>query len=72
MLQDFLAPQLRELTGRLDALEKVMDARFNALEAKIEGMQRNMDIRFKSLEDSLDLDRRLSKVEAAQKPSTTQ
>jgi hypothetical protein len=32
LLQDFLAPELRELTARVDALEARMDARFDAAE----------------------------------------
>jgi hypothetical protein len=32
LLQDFLAPELRELSGRVEALEKQMDARFESAE----------------------------------------
>ena len=32
LLQDFPAPELRELTARIDALEARMDARFEAAE----------------------------------------
>jgi len=36
LLQDFLAPELRELTARVDALEARMDARFDALEKRMD------------------------------------
>lgn len=32
LLQDFLTPELRELTARVDALEARMDARFESAE----------------------------------------
>jgi hypothetical protein len=89
--QDFLAPELRAMVARLDALEKVMDARFAAqdvkieafqrstdtkfaaLDAKIEGLQKSTEIKFGALDskiqqltDSLNLDRRLAKLEAQQ------
>jgi len=32
LLQDFLAPELRELSARVDALEARMDARFDSAE----------------------------------------
>jgi hypothetical protein len=37
VIQDFLAPELRALTARIDALEVKMDSRFEAIEAKMEG-----------------------------------
>jgi hypothetical protein len=35
LLQDFLAPELRELSGRVDALEERMNARFDAFEKEV-------------------------------------
>ena len=80
--QDFLASELRAMVARLDALEKVMDARFSAQDVKIEGLQKSTDIKFAALDvkfaaldskiqqliDSLNLDRRLAKLEAKQPP----
>jgi hypothetical protein len=60
VFQDFLAPELRAISARLEALEKTMDARFAAQNTKIEAIDRKID----SLKESLDLDRRLSKLEA--------
>jgi hypothetical protein len=36
LLQDFPAPELRELTARVDALEARMDARFDTLEKRVD------------------------------------
>lgn len=71
VFQDFLAPELRAISARLDALEKTVSARMESLErtmearfaaqgTKIEAIDRKID----SLKESLDLDRRLSKLEA--------
>jgi hypothetical protein len=43
LLQDFLAPELRELSARVDALEARMDARFDSFEKAV-------DARFDSAE----------------------
>jgi hypothetical protein len=76
--QDFLAPELRAMVARLDALEKVMDARFSAQDVKIEGLQKSADLKFAALDskiqqliDSLNIDRRLAKLESKQ-PSVPQ
>lgn len=33
-IQDFLAPELRTISARLDAIEKIMDVRFDAMDVK--------------------------------------
>ena len=53
LLQDFLAPELRELTARVDALENRMSDRFDTLE-------RRMDARFVALDDHTDAADRLA------------
>jgi hypothetical protein len=54
LLQDFLAPELRELTARVDALEERMNARFESLEermnARFESLEERMDTRFEAVE----------------------
>jgi outer membrane murein-binding lipoprotein Lpp len=54
LLQDFLAPELRELTAHIDALEQRMDARFDALEqktdARFDALQQRTDARFDASE----------------------
>jgi len=58
LLQDFLAPELRELTARVDALEQRMDARFETLEHKVdarfENLEQRMDARFETFEHKVD------------------
>ena len=46
LLQDFLAPELRELSARIDTLEARMDARFSG----VEGRFSSLDARFDSAE----------------------
>ena len=62
VLQDFLAPELRALTARIDALDKVMSARFEASDVKLESIQKDIQ----TLVKSLDIDRRLAALEAKQ------
>jgi len=47
LVQDVIAPDVRELKVRLTSLEKYMDVRFAALEQK-------MDARFKALDEKTD------------------
>jgi len=62
VLQDFLAPELRALTARIDALDKVMSARFEASDVKLESIRKDIQ----TLVKSLDIDRRLAALEAKQ------
>lgn len=69
VLQDFLAPELRAVAARFDAIdsrltaiEKVMDARFAAQDSKFESLHKEIQ----QLGGSLDLERRLSRIEAKQ------
>jgi capsule polysaccharide export protein KpsE/RkpR len=48
LVQDVIAPDVRELKVRVRSLEKEMDVRFTA-------MQRDMDARFSSLEQKIEL-----------------
>jgi hypothetical protein len=54
LLQDFLAPELRELSARVDALEERMHARFETLEKRVdtrfETLGVRMDARFDASE----------------------
>lgn len=62
VLQDFLAPELRAVAVRIDALEKVMNARFEANDVRLESIQKEIQ----TLVKSLDIDRRLAALEAKQ------
>jgi tetrahydromethanopterin S-methyltransferase subunit G len=46
VLQDFLAPEMREIKARLDALEKrfdVVDRKFDGIDRKFDGIDRKFD-----------------------------
>jgi uncharacterized iron-regulated protein len=43
VIQDFLAPELRELKARVDALEKRMDDRFDHVEQRFKHMEHRID-----------------------------
>jgi hypothetical protein len=80
VLQDFLAPELRAVTARFDAIDqrfealtRVMDARFEAMNNRFDAV----DVKFASLEkkivrvrELLDVDRRLAKLESQQVQTT--
>jgi hypothetical protein len=40
LLQDFLAPELRELSARIDTLEARMDGKFQGLDARFDSAER--------------------------------
>jgi len=50
LLQDFLAPELRELSARVDALEERMEARFSAVEKRIDLLEGRVEERFDAAE----------------------
>jgi hypothetical protein len=75
-LQDFVAPELRALSARLDALEKRMDSLEQHMDERFKASEKHMDERFESLRQqiqlnhmaimgALDLDRRVRLVEVA-------
>ena len=80
VLQDFLAPELRAVTARFDAIDqrfealtRVMDARFEAMNNRFDAV----DVKFASLEkeivrvrELLDVDRCLAKPESQQSQTT--
>jgi hypothetical protein len=68
VIQDFLAPELRAVTARLDALEKVMDARFNSVDAKFDSLRTQIQ----GINHKLDIDRRLMVLESKQQESASQ
>ncbi len=51
VLQDFLAPELRAVQVRLDAIEEKMDARFEAIEEKMDTRFDAVKSRFSAIED---------------------
>jgi archaellum component FlaC len=67
VLQDFLAPELRNIDARLDSLEKVMNAKFESVDVKFDGLGRQIQ----GISEKLDIDRRLIALESRH-PSATQ
>jgi tetrahydromethanopterin S-methyltransferase subunit G len=78
VLQDFLAPELREIRGRLDAIDDRIDAMEEANRARFEGIAQRLDgmeiantARFENIVQRLDtiqqsfaFDKRISDLEA--------
>jgi len=83
-IQDFLAPELRTISARLDGLERVMDAKFasvdvklNAVDERISALDIKIGVKLDSLskqiqgiDEKLDIDRRLTRLETRQSPAT--
>ncbi len=74
LLQDFLAPELRELSARVDALEERMDARFNTLEQRFDAAERLASEHhgqvlqaIARLADIYELRERITRIEAREK-----
>jgi hypothetical protein len=72
VLQDFLAPELRAITTRLDGMEKVAEARHNEVLVRIQSLQSQLtahqestEHRFQQLQESFQFDKRLERLEAA-------
>lgn len=73
VLQDFLAPELRAVHVRLDAIEENMDTRFDAVRSRFSALEevataRHNEILAKidGLKSSLDLDKRVERLESRQ------
>ena len=50
LIQDFLAPELREISVRLDSLEEKMGLRFSAIDDRFKALETRVDDRFKGME----------------------
>jgi hypothetical protein len=59
VLQDFLAPELRAINARLDAMEKVDEARHSEVLARIDSVAAQID----NLKVAFALDRRVERLE---------
>lgn len=87
VLQDFLAPEIRALSARLDSIEKTAQSRHEELLARISASEARLDGRIsvqdekltrieasltnqiQDLKASLELDKRLSRLEAEKRPA---
>lgn len=80
VLQDFLAPELREIRTRLDAIDKRLDGvdkHFDQIDKRFDQTDRRADERhaeilrmFAALNDIRDLRERMARIEAQQAPSS--
>ena len=69
VLQDFLAPELRTITARLDGIDQRFDALRSELGARLETMDTKLiglGVQLQDIKSSLELDRRLTKLESRQ------
>jgi hypothetical protein len=60
VIQDFIAPELRALGARMDAYEKVAEARHNEILARFS----TVDEKFERLLSSFEVDKRLERLES--------
>jgi tetrahydromethanopterin S-methyltransferase subunit G len=65
VLQDFLAPEIREIKARLDALENRMEDRFNAAERLAHQRHDAIISEIRGLSNYNEIRDRLTKLEAA-------
>ena len=77
VIQDFLAPELRALTARIEALEVKMDSRFESLNARTSAIEERSSLRHEVLLAQLEsvkgqLKPRLSSEEAGASPGRHQ
>jgi len=73
VVQDFLAPELRELKARVDALEKRMDDRFKQVDHSFEQVERSAQARheqvmfaIQQLADYTTLAQRVARLESGE------
>lgn len=64
VLQDFLAPEMREIKARLDALERRMDERFDHAEKQAERRQEVLMLSITSLMNYNEVRERLARLES--------
>ena len=64
VIQDFLAPELRELKARVDALEKRMDDRFEHAERTAQARHDQMMNAIQHLTDYTTLAQRVARLES--------
>jgi DNA repair exonuclease SbcCD ATPase subunit len=65
IIQDFLAPELRAIIARLDAQDKVADARYKEQQLIAEARQKEIDSRFSAIDSRFDaLDPRFEAIES--------
>ncbi len=66
VVQDLVAPDLKAIAERLKAMEAINEARHHEMLAKIETATTIQTARYEAIMKSLDIDKRLEKIEARQ------
>jgi tetrahydromethanopterin S-methyltransferase subunit G len=64
VLQDFLAPEMREIKARLEALEKRMDERFDSVEKQAQQRHDALLMSLNSLANYNEVRERLARLES--------
>jgi capsule polysaccharide export protein KpsE/RkpR len=72
VIQDFVAPDLRALSARIDGLEKTINARFDAANTRFDAMAATMAANHAAMMQALDLERRLAKLESQRRSEVQQ
>lgn len=69
LIQDFLAPELREISARLDALEKHTDLRFDSVERLAAERHSQVMRAIAQLADIYELKERVARIESRERAS---
>jgi hypothetical protein len=70
VLQDFLAPELRTITARLEGIDQRFDGLRSEMSARFETMDTKLvtlGVQIQDIKSALELDRRLTKLESRQR-----
>ena len=73
LLQDFIAPELRAVTAKIEAMTEVMAARFetvdeqfNTMEERFKRLEAKIDANHREVMNALNLDKRMAIIEDRQ------
>jgi len=72
VMQDFLAPELRTITARLDGIDQRFESLRSEINARFEAQDTkliSLGVQIQDIKTALELDRRLTKLESRQ-PAT--
>lgn len=72
LLQDLIAPELREIKGELVAIRAELKGESGEIRADIKRLEQKMDSQYAALLNALTIDKRLTMLEQAQQAQTAQ
>jgi hypothetical protein len=64
LLQDFIAPELRAISTRLDAIDQRFEAMTTIMNTRFDSLSKEIS----NVKDMLEIDRRLTRLESKQPP----